>query len=168
MMEKYRHFQTAEWNRLIDRGRVQDQTGSEFLEGEWIEVRHRVIGINTNPYVPHLNGVYTRDDTGNIRQHHMDIREMANFFGKNRRTYEPVIFEDPVFFGGGPSCEPLVDEAQRQMDEAFEMNSGLQQPMMSTEEDANGFHDDYQKGCAERDKLIRSVVIAMGGKGLLK
>ena len=164
------------YNYLIDSSKPPISFDSKEFHGEIGNIKevffhHVVIGVNTNPKCPSLNGVYTRDQYGDVRQFSFTPKELRDFFdpyveeSPKRTPFVP--FTSPIIMHG--ECEPEVRRAHSQMDEVLEDNCGRQQGHMSTDSESTEDSVDYERKLREEmDERIRSIVIAMDGEHLLK
>lgn len=140
------------------------------LEGTELTVED-VVGVNlTGPIAE--RGLYVRNREGDTRLVPMSrksILEAFEFQEKRASVSKPYLFKNSIFFGNGTESDPFVDEVHRQVELAFELLSGLQQPSMSTDPAPTPESEAYEKGLeAERVALIRSIVAALDGSHLLK
>lgn len=130
-----------------------------------------VVGVNlTGPIAE--RGLYVRNREGDTRLVPMSRKDVAAAFEfKKERDIKskPYLFQNSIFFGNGTESNPYVDEVHRQVELAFELLSGLQQPSMSTDPAPTPESEAYEAGLeAERVAILRSILTALDGKHLLK
>lgn len=130
-------------------------------------VDYPVVGVNLNGPAD-KTGLYILRD-GEVMHLPMSKWKVYTWFADPVTKWEPKHFKHYIFFGNGTASDPEVLEAHRQLDEAFEVQGGLQQPHMSTDEPAGQEELDYNAAqVLERDNLVRSLVTALGATHLLK
>lgn len=137
---------------------------------------YKVVGANLNRDVENIkdvNGVFGMDPDGNVWFIPMTRRNLLMAFEDHRdaktNEWKPDLFQGFIFFGYGPEVKQQVLELHRQVDDVLGVNSGAQQgPYWTRVTGADGVEIWEDDQLRERDKVIRSVVLAMMGGHLLK
>ena len=84
------------------------------------------------------------------------------------KTMARYQFDGPIFFGS-QFCYEGIYQVHRLVEEACSNLGGLQQPDHPTnEQEAKDSERSYKIGNSYQDDIIKNIVIALGGKHLLK
>lgn len=143
-----------------------------------VTCEYEVVGVNidrTSPDPKAVNGVYGTDPDGNVWLIPMGRRDLMGEFYDFREAvpkkdrWVPTPFTDLIFLGSGVYSLREVAELHRHVAWVVMMNGGLQQPPMSTDPEPTPEDQAWEdKLVAERDAVLRGIVLALMGKKMLK
>lgn len=99
-----------------------------------------------------------------IKELNLPIPENKRELAKKKHLMDLVSFEKMIFLGNGKYTEEEVEKLNKQLKHALSLLSGIQQCSFASKEDKKYLQQDQ----FEIERLAKSIVTALGCKGILK